>query len=1150
VGEPRTDRLSICLLGHFEVRQTDRAIIDESWPHSKARALLKLLALAPDRALRRDDVIDALWPELPPAPAAANLRKSLHQLRTRFAQCELASPIERAGGEMLQLSTDVELDVDEFRREATAARSCRQLAAYEQALGRYAGEILPHDTYEDWTQAPRADLAHLHAELSFDRATLLLARGRTDEGVAALERLCTVDATNEQAHRLLMRLHAQAGRRERALRIYQSCAEALRRELEVEPAEETEQLHREIAEGQRTLTGLPTSTLVARDPEIGQAHNAMQAALHGQPQVLLVSGEPGIGKTELVERASYLAQLWGFIPARGQCHEESAMPAFWPWMQIIERCEEFTTESRRAADTPFRLRPADGHTVRVGTRELAESEGTRAQLFESVLAYLRNVAEHRPLLLILEDVHWVDQPSMLLLAFLARELHKARIVVLATYRDAEVASHAGLADALAGVRGLPRTTYVELPPFDINEVGSFVRESIGVYVATAVAKELHARTGGNPLFLKEMIRSGDLEVPLGGSGAITFTPGVMPSTVRDVIRKRIARLSPDAERALAVAAVVGADFRLSTVAAATNVDPAHTAAALDEAASHGVIESAGSQPGYYRFSHVLFRDAIYEDLPTGDRMIRHREVAETIAARPDADRYASALAYHYGEAAPLGFADQAAEYARSAGDEAKAAVAYEDAVDHYLRAIRFREEAGLTDGETGMEILLSLGEAYAWAGHGTAAADVLLEASGIARRIGSSDGFARIAIAYKVRGRPTAPDPRLRALCEEAVEMLPETDSSLRAVLLATLAWSLRGSYPNTRGAALFAEAIMMVRRVDDPHALHEVLSRWYDSEWSPDNIHERLSVAEELMDVGRKLHDPRRENSGAYRRLIGLLETGNIQEFDRCLETHFVLAERVQQHDVIGYCELARSTRCVLEGRFDRAEQHAEAARLLFERYEDPDAFRIFASQLFAIRWPQGRLAELEPASKMFSVDNAVPGWRVSLALLAVEADKDADARAEFERFAVTNFDLPRDRTWLICIVVLSEICRALGDTARAAILYDHLRPYEEYCAVLSYSEVCLGSNARSLGVLAAMLHRWDAAERHFEKALDVNARMGALSWLAQTQFDYAEMLLARRQPGGVEHAASLLESAKKTAEQIGMARLLTRIVRGECRA
>lgn len=1143
MGEPSANRLMIRLLGPFQVRQADRVIIDATWPHSRAKGLLRLLAFAPGRALHREDVIDGLWPDLPPGPANANLRKALHHLRQCFDEAGLSAPVVRASADVLALSPDVETDLDQFRRLASAARNSGRLEDYERALDIHAGELLRDDLDDLRAERALMELHALRAELSFERATLLLAHGRRSEAIDGLERLLRDDPTNEEAHRVLMRLYAHAGMRDRAVRQYQSCCASLKRELDVAPSRETDSLYREIVDGRFTPVAAPSAPLFGRDREVGQVHMAIREALTGKPRCVLLAGEPGIGKTELVVRASHLAELYGFRTVWGRCHEAQGMPAYWPWLQVIRGCESNPRGrgERNAAPHILEWLPGDTGSARIGTRELAESEATRAQLFEGAVRFFRAASDTRPLLIALEDLHWADHPSLLLLRFLVREVRAIPMVIIATYRDAESLSLPMLSETLSELQAQPHTLHVDIPGLDAPDIREFVGGTMNVNVSPDAAEDLAERTGGNPLFVREIVGSLGPAALEGGPGRELSSLHQTPLTVREVIRRRMTRLSRDAQRALSVAAVVGRNFDVTTLAVATGIPAEWLVTALDEAIAHRAVESVPERVGEYQFAHALFRDAIYEDLPVGQRMALHRRIGDALAALPGADDRVAAIAHHYYQAAPLGLTETAAEYAQMAGDQAKRALAYEEAIGHYERAVELRERAGLTDAATEMELLLSLAQCIVWSGQGGEGRETFLRAAEAARRARSGEGLARIAAAYKnIPGRPTASDPILVSLAEEALDALPEDDSPLRAVLLATLGWSLRGTAEYARREALFEEAVSMARRVAEPHALADVLSRFFDSEWKPENVLDRLAAAEEIMAMGRRLQNPRLINSGAYRRLVGLLETGQVAEFDRCLETHWAIAESIGQDDCKAWFMLARCSRAVLEGRFDRAEEYAQQAYQLLERFKDPDAFRIYASQLFAIRWPQGRLAELEPASRMHSPDNGVPGWRISLGLLALEAGNEAGARTEFERFAVTDFDLPHDRTWMICIVILSEICRGLGDVPRASRLYDLLLPYEAYCAVLSWSEVFTGSNARTLGVLATMLHRWDAAERHFEHALAVNAKMGALTWLAQTQFDFAEMLLARARPGDPERAATLLESARRTAEQIGMCRLL----------
>ena len=242
--------LRMFLLGRFEVRAGDDLIIDQAWHHRNAKALLKLLAVQRDRYLHREQVLDAFWASLNPSAAAANLRKILFDLRTEFAARRVTDPVVTIADDMVVLSPEISLDIDEFRACARAARSSAdKFELYEGAIACYGGDLLVEDRYEEWTEGPRQELRDLHNELLIELSQLYAAAGKLELAADRLQRLLQADPLDEEANRLMMRFYAESGSRQKAHRQYESFRDTLRREIGADPSEETELLYRDILAG-------------------------------------------------------------------------------------------------------------------------------------------------------------------------------------------------------------------------------------------------------------------------------------------------------------------------------------------------------------------------------------------------------------------------------------------------------------------------------------------------------------------------------------------------------------------------------------------------------------------------------------------------------------------------------------------------------------------------------------------------------------------------------------------------------------------------------------------------------------------------------------------------------------------------------------
>jgi DNA-binding CsgD family transcriptional regulator len=258
----------------------------------------------------------------------------------------------------------------------------------------------------------------------------------------------------------------------------------------------------------------------------------------------------------------------------------------------------------------------------------------------------------------------------------------------------------------------------------------------------------------------------------------------------------------------------------------------------------------------------------------------------------------------------------------------------------------------------------------------------------------------------------------------------------------------------------------------------------------------------------------------------------------DAAIDALDQVADKMQMPIYLCVTTACRAMRALLDGRFAEADRLAIHVFTLGQRVQGENLAGSFGLLMFALRREQGRLNEVEPALRYFVRQHGIASaWRPGLALLYSELGRLQEARREFERLAQYDFtDLPRDALWMACITYLADVCTVLGDTARATTLYQLLLPYARRTVVIGNATACYGAAARYLGRLAATMARWDEAEKHFEDALDMNARMGARPWLAHTQHAYASMLLVRNRPGDQEKAAALLDEALATARALGM--------------
>jgi DNA-binding CsgD family transcriptional regulator len=911
----------------------------------------------------------------------------------------------------------------------------------------------------------------------------------------------------------------------------------------------------------------PSETFVGRERERTLLRAALERALAGGGGSVLIAGEPGIGKTRLAEEIAADAAGRGARVLWGRCHEDTGAPAFWPWTQVIRGLLRGRTgraaRARRAAVGPLLSHDAAGQLSGASERSPSFGGGeARFRLFEGVVALILEEAARRPVLIVLDDIHWADASSLLLLEFLAAEVQDSRVLLVCAYREEEQQPGTPLARVCAGLVRLRRTEQLALRGLDEQEMACFIAATTGEAPAARLATTVHNRSEGNPFFAAEIVRlllaTGDRVAP--GDDPYDLA---IPLTVREAIRRRLERRSPACRTALEAAAVLGRDLNPALLARIADLPPEVLLDALHEAATARLLHPARPPGAECRFAHALVRDVIYDDLPPSRRVRLHRRAGEAIEALHAADvtPYLAVLAHHAVNAAPAGGSARAAAYARQAGDHALGILAYDEAVEHYESALAMlpagAPESALTPPRPDVtasdrrELLLALGAAQRLAGRAPAAMISFQQAATLARPGRVHGRLCRAALGYEAAllqsglPRSLTNDPSTTLLREALAA--DGHDPACRARLLAALAQSLFFAGNADGAASCSAEAVAVARGADDPSALAAALDAHRVVVWGPDRLDERLAVTAELVSLADRTGNAELLLTGRQWRLAALLEAGEIPAANREMEAFIAAVQELSRRQHGWYVPLLHGLRAFLAGRLLDAATAAEEALELGRRLQSENARLLASVQLWLVRREQGRAGELEAeAAALVRQFPSLVGWRIILALIQAECGRLDEARRAFDRIAADEFAaVPRDYLWLANMAIVVDLCLILGEEAQAAVLYDLLRPYEGAC-IAANAVTCWGSAARPLALLAARLGRAEAAARHFEMALQENARMGLVPWTAHTQLDYA-LLLSQRRPGAqegrpVERAAQLCDRALATATAAGMTRLAER--------
>lgn len=892
----------------------------------------------------------------------------------------------------------------------------------------------------------------------------------------------------------------------------------------------------------RTVAGQPMSTpVVGRVAELAELEAALESARRGRGTLFAIVGEPGIGKTRLAEAIADHAADTDALVLWGTCWESGGAPAFWPWIQIVRAlAETYDPDALRAELGSGAQRVAQmvpELCARLPGLEPAadvESEWARFTLFDAVTSFLRSASRRRPLLFVIEDAHAADQPSLLLLAFLARALHDARILVVLTYREAEMRERED-AEGLVGelVRFGRR---IPLRGLDSQALAKFLEATSGRPAPDSLVGAVHGVTEGNPFFVTEVIRLLHAEGWLADPSLVPARLP-LPTGVREAIRRRLAPLSDDARRTLAVASVIGREFRVDALAAAAGRDAADVIAALEEATRAGMAREMPDRVGRYAFSHGLVMEVVLDSLPAAVRADLHRAVGETLertyGAR--ADLHLAELAHHFVAAALVDVA-KALDYARRAGHGAMAVLAYEEAVAHYSQAVRLLELMP-QDDEARCDLMLALGAAQTRAGQTEAARSTFLETAELARRIADAARFARAALGLGAVGLPPAiVDEQLVSLLDEALAMLDDRPCSLRARVLARLAVALHWSHDHERRLDLVEQAERIARERGDARALARTLVQVQLATLGPDSVHHLERIAE-IERIAREIGDRELELAALSFRVPVELELDRVADAARGIDTVRRLARALHQPRHLWYSEIFDATLTLVQGRFEDAERHRTAALEIGRKARGSIAEAAAGAHLFATRWLQGRLPELEdPTRRYVEVQPLNVAWRCDLCLILASAGREAEARHELDALALDEFDrIPRNVVWLACLAILAESVSLLGDAERARRLTELLSPYAERNVVLT-GAACVGPVRRFLGILARAQDQHDAAVEHLSAARRRAQANDMRPVLAQLDLDEARTLLDRGAGGDRERAATLAERARAAAAGLGM--------------
>src|ERR1700758_908159 len=600
--------------------------------------------------------------------------------------------------------------------------------------------------------------------------------------------------------------------------------------------------------------------IAGRARELEVFRGAFSRMLSGRRQLVLISGEPGIGKTRCAEAVAELAEDQGALVLWGRCHEEAGAPPYWPWVQILRAyvaassLDEVRLNMGTAANDIAALLPElveASRRTHLAPAALGDANAARFRTFDAIGQFLLKATQQVPITLVLDNLHWADAPSLSLLEFLTQELTRSRLLLVGTYRDMDLSTKTPLLSALGGLGRESDAHRVHLAGLSRIAIGEVAERMCGVALAESVIGTICQQTDGNPLFAIELIKV--LIDESAGTG-IAAAPTRIPAGVRETIGRRLTRLSARCNALLGVAAVYGRGFTAREIAAAADEDLQKVLTGLEPAIQAGIVQSNPEVAGSYQFTHALIRETIYEELSTSDRLRMHGRAGDALVSVHSAqlEPALTRVAHHYHAAAALGNPDKAVVFALRAADSAVRVFAYEDALLHYDRAIETLKSSGLMHDERLARVYILKGLALIRLGQAQRSIDVLLEAVKRTRVLGSAELLVD-ALMCLAHSSSYVAQQHLLPLLDHALTLLPEADSVARAKTLATRAFAQRTVADESRIQLLVDEALAMARRSCDATARCACYQLTVLAlRGNPENLHRRLLLGEEYIAVAR----------------------------------------------------------------------------------------------------------------------------------------------------------------------------------------------------------------------------------------------------------------------------------------------------------
>ena len=900
------------------------------------------------------------------------------------------------------------------------------------------------------------------------------------------------------------------------------------------------------------LDSVAQGVFVGRQQEMGDLKAGLEDVLSGRGRMMTLVGEPGIGKTRTSQELATYAGLRGAKVLWGRCYEEQGVPPYWPWVQAIRSYvrdtepEKLSTEmGAGAADIAEVVSDVKTQLPGLQPAPQLEPEQARFRLFDSITAFLRSASEARPLVVVLDDLHWADKPSLLLLQFVVREIANSRLMIIGTYRDMELSRQHPLAESLGELTRERAFQRVLLRGLSQEDVERFVEVAAGVRADTGLVNAVYTQTEGNPLFVTEVVRLLVQEGQLGQNAGTMSSAGRqteswtvrIPEGVREVIGRRLNRMSERCNDTLTIASIVGREFEFSQLKALVeDLSEDMLLDVLEEALAARVIEEMPDSIGRYQFTHALLQETLMDELSLTRRVRLHARIAESLEATygEDSEAHAAELAFHFEQAQSMVGTDKLVRYSMVAGQKALDNSAFEDAMAHFQRGVDARQGQDMDDQLA--ELLVGYGRAGCSLGNGLRTTEEFVPAMERAFGHYVTTGQTDNAVAVADFPHSTLVQNLMKETHRRALKLVKE-GSHQAARILSLYGYSLGAATGSdlTQSRDAFERALEIVRREGDEALEVRILSSYanilsFHLQWE-----EALPMAAEAIDREDESNNP----VDILRALLwvsqGATSTGEFKQGEETADNMLARARVTRDHYWIARAMNAMMDAVSAQGRFDEAlAMVAEADSMgLSEPSMNAIAINVL-SQVGRFDDAQSLITSMGETPLIAKAYYLELGKDEAMAHALEEATAE-DARQTFLSVSPTTpiFHM-RVRYGLSILANLKK------DPAVAA---------EEYQQIISLVGDANGayltrSNQRVLGDLAKTSGDEPEAEDHYQRSVEFCRETGFKPELAWSMYEYADLLLTRGGDGDREKAGPMLDETLALATDMGMKPLMEKVL------